>query len=138
MLVCRIVHSLGRERLLAMAEGFAPLPRRRDEERPQQPRPTVEPVADVRQFSLSPRTFTTDCVGLFLFVADLVRLGVQKLAQAAGLREGVIWRNLVQPGVTGRTSARRHKPRRLSRNQAIRAMESDRMDKIHRMKKRTR
>jgi hypothetical protein len=41
------------------AEGFAPLPRRRDDERPQQPRPTVEPVADVRQFSLSPRTFTT-------------------------------------------------------------------------------
>jgi transposase len=67
------------------AEGFAPLPRRRDEERPQQPRPTVEPVADVRQFSLSPRTFTTDCGGLFLFVADLVRLEVDKLAQAAGL-----------------------------------------------------
>ena len=27
------------------AEGFPPLPRRLDEERPQQPRPTVEPVA---------------------------------------------------------------------------------------------
>jgi hypothetical protein len=67
------------------AEGFAPLPRRRDDERPQQPRPTVEPVADVRQFSLSPRSFTTDCGGLFLFVADLVRLEVDKLAQAAGL-----------------------------------------------------
>ena len=67
------------------AEGFAPLPRRRDDERPQQPRPTVEPVADVRQFSLSPHTFTTDCGGLFLFVADLVRLEVDKLAQAAGL-----------------------------------------------------
>ena len=67
------------------AEGFAPLPRRRDDERPQQPRPTVEPVADVRQFSLSPRTFTTDCGGLFLFVADLVRLEVDQLAQAAGL-----------------------------------------------------
>ncbi|MGO8700964.1 MAG: hypothetical protein ACLQVY_25005 [Limisphaerales bacterium] len=67
------------------AEGFAPLPRRRDEERPQQPRPTVEPVADVRQFSLGPRTFTTHCGGLFLFVADLVRLEVEKLAQAAAL-----------------------------------------------------
>lgn len=67
------------------AEGFAPLPRRRDDERPQQPRPTVEPVADVRQFSLCPRTFTTCCGGLFLFVADLVRLEVQKLAHAAGL-----------------------------------------------------
>lgn len=67
------------------AEGFAALPRRLDEERPQQPRPTVEPVADVRQFALAERTFTTRCGGLFLFVADLVRLHTEKLAQAAGL-----------------------------------------------------
>ena len=67
------------------AEGFAPLPRRLDEERPQQPHPTVEPVANVRLFSLAPRTFTTRCGGLFLFVADLVRLQTQKLTQAAGL-----------------------------------------------------
>jgi hypothetical protein len=67
------------------AEGFAPLPRRLDEERPQQPRPTVEPVADVREFSLAPRTFTTRCGGLFLFIADLVRLQAPKLAQGAGL-----------------------------------------------------
>jgi len=31
-----------------------------------------------------PRQFTTRCGGLFLFVADLVRLGTQKLARAAG------------------------------------------------------
>jgi hypothetical protein len=67
------------------AEGFAALPRRLDEERPQQPHPTVEPVADVRQFALAERTFTTRCGGLFLFVADLVRLRTDKLAQAAGL-----------------------------------------------------
>jgi len=67
------------------AEGFAALPRRLDEERPQQPHPTVEPVADVRQFALAERTFTTRCGGLFLFVADLVRLRTEKLAQAAGL-----------------------------------------------------
>jgi hypothetical protein len=67
------------------AEGFAALPRRLDEERPQQPHPTVEPVADVRQFALAARTFTTRCGGLFLFVADLVRLRTDKLAQAAGL-----------------------------------------------------
>src|SRR5438105_11350335 len=67
------------------AEGFAPLPRRLDEERPQQPRPTVEPVANARLFSLAPRTFTTRCGGLFLFVADLVRLRTQKLTQVAGL-----------------------------------------------------
>jgi hypothetical protein len=42
-------------------------------------------VADVREFSLAPRTFTTRCGGLFLFVADLVRLQAPKLAQGAGL-----------------------------------------------------
>jgi hypothetical protein len=67
------------------AEGFAPLPRRLDEERPRQPRPTVEPVADVRMFSLVPHTFTTRCGGLFLFISDLVRLQAEKLPQAAGL-----------------------------------------------------
>ena len=54
------------------AEGFAPLPRRLDEEHSQRLGPTVEPVADVRQLSLSPRSFTTRCGGLFLFVPDLV------------------------------------------------------------------
>src|SRR6266567_285414 len=66
-------------------EGFAPLPRRLDEERPQRPGPTIEPVADVRQFSLTPRTFTTRCGGLFLFVPDLVRLKLDALVQAAHL-----------------------------------------------------
>jgi transposase len=66
-------------------EGFAPLPRRLDEERPQYPRPTIEPVADMREFSLAPRTLTTRCGGLFLFLADLVRLGGGRLAAAARL-----------------------------------------------------
>ena len=66
-------------------EGFAPLPRRLDEERPDYPRPTIEPVADVREFSLAARTFTTRCGGLFLFVPDLVRLGLGPLAAAARL-----------------------------------------------------
>ena len=66
-------------------EGFAPLPRRLDDERPQGPRPTIEAVADVRQMSLAPRTFTTTCGGLFLFVPDLVRLHLDSLVQAAHL-----------------------------------------------------
>ena len=66
-------------------EGFAALPRRLDEERPRRPRPTVEPVADVRQFSLAPREFVTACGGLFLFIPDLVRLGVDQLAMSAHL-----------------------------------------------------
>jgi hypothetical protein len=67
------------------AEGFAPLPRRLDEERPARPRPTAEPVADVRAFSLAPRSFTTRVGGLFLLLPDLVRLHVDRLARAAGL-----------------------------------------------------
>src|SRR3970282_463510 len=38
------------------AEGFAPLPRRLDEERPARLGPTVEPVADAREFALAPGT----------------------------------------------------------------------------------
>jgi hypothetical protein len=67
------------------AEGFAPLPRRLDEERPQQPRATIEAVADVRSFSLTPRKFFTRCGGLFLFLPDLVALHPEQLAQAARL-----------------------------------------------------
>src|SRR5208283_564107 len=67
------------------AEGFAALPRRLDEERPHPPAPTIEAVADVREFSLAPRRLVTACGGLFLFMADLVRLGTDKLARAGGL-----------------------------------------------------
>ncbi|MGB8951099.1 MAG: hypothetical protein WCC06_00325 [Candidatus Aminicenantales bacterium] len=66
-------------------EGFAPLPRRLDEERPSYARPTIEPVADVRAFSLEPRSWVTRCGGLFLFVPDLVRFDVARLAVSAHL-----------------------------------------------------
>jgi hypothetical protein len=66
-------------------EGFAPLPRRLDEERPAGPHPTVEPVADVRQFRLSDRAFTTRFGGLFLFLPEIVRMGVEAVANAARL-----------------------------------------------------
>jgi transposase len=73
------------------AEGFAPLPRRLDEERPAQPGPTVEPVADVRGFALLPQTqFATRLGGLFLFLPDLVRLEVARLAAAAQLPGSVM------------------------------------------------
>jgi len=67
------------------AEGFAALPRRLDDERPQRPRPTVLPTADVRQLSLAPRRFQTVFGGLFLFVPGLVRLNLDGLAEAADL-----------------------------------------------------
>jgi len=55
-------------------EGFAPLPRRLDEERPDRVGPTTEAVANVKDFILAEREFTTRMGGLFLFVPDLVRL----------------------------------------------------------------
>lgn len=67
------------------AEGFAPLPRRLDEERPRQPCPSIEAVADVRSFSLAPRKFFTRCGGLFLFLPDLVGLHPEQLAEGARL-----------------------------------------------------
>mgnify|MGYP001571701050 FL=1 len=67
------------------AEGFAPLPRRLDEDRPARPRPTIEAAADVRQLSFAPRRFETACGGLFLFVPGLVALALDRLAESAAL-----------------------------------------------------
>ena len=47
------------------AEGFAPLPRRLDEERPGRVGPSAEAVANVGDFTLSSREFTTRVGGLF-------------------------------------------------------------------------
>ena len=67
------------------AEGFAPLPRRLDEERPSRIGPQVQAVANVNDFVLTPREFTTRMGGLFLFIPDLVQLECDALAQAAKL-----------------------------------------------------
>jgi len=67
-------------------EGFAPLPRRADEERPERPRATIEAVADVRRFAPTPQEFHTRCGGLFLFVPYLVKLSLETLAKSARLR----------------------------------------------------
>jgi hypothetical protein len=53
-------------------EGFAKLPRRRDEERPDEPRAITADVADVRQLDLTPRTLHTKLGGLLLFLPALV------------------------------------------------------------------
>jgi hypothetical protein len=73
-------------RELLQVEGFAPLPRRLDEERPAHLGPTAEPVADVREFGLPAGSrYVTRCGGLFLFVPELVRLQLTELASAARL-----------------------------------------------------
>lgn len=67
-------------------EGFAPLPRRGDDERLARLGPIAEAVADVREFALLPGSrFTTRCGGLFLFLPDLVRLQLEELASRAKL-----------------------------------------------------
>lgn len=72
-------------RELLREEGFAPLPRRLDEERPDGPRPETQAVADVRAFSMAPRRFLTRCGGLFLLMPDLLRLGLDQVAKAGEL-----------------------------------------------------
>jgi hypothetical protein len=66
-------------------EGFARLPRRRDEERPAAPAPEVAPVADVRELSAEPRRFRTRFAGLFFFVPLLEGIDLASLAERADL-----------------------------------------------------
>lgn len=66
-------------------EGFARLPRRRDDERPGRPGPEKADVADVTALDLSPRNFRTQFGGLFLFVPYLVDIGFEKIIDAADL-----------------------------------------------------
>jgi transposase len=65
-------------------EGFAKLPRRLDDERPEHPRPEVAAVADVRQLDLTPRAFHTDLGGLFLFLPDLAAANLGTLLARHG------------------------------------------------------
>lgn len=62
-----VIHQILRE------EGFAKLPRRRDEERPPHPRPEPAPVADVRDLDWKVfASFETEGAGLFLFLPTLL------------------------------------------------------------------
>lgn len=70
--------------LILREEGFARLPRRRDEERPPTVRPEVAAVADIRGLDLAPRHFRTQFAGLFLFLPDLARLELDQLLGQAG------------------------------------------------------
>ena len=71
--------------ILLKEEGFARLPRRRDDERPAGPRPERAAAADVRQLDLSPRHFRTRFGGLFLFVPLMAPLDWAALADEAQL-----------------------------------------------------
>lgn len=62
-----------------VAEGFARLPRRSDEERPPALRATPAAVADVRQLDLTARSFRTRFGGLFLFLPVLAQIPLDEL-----------------------------------------------------------
>lgn len=64
--------------------GFAKLPRRADEERPETLKPEAAAVADVRQLDLSPRHFRTQFGGLFLFVPYLAKIPLERMLQQTG------------------------------------------------------
>ena len=70
--------------LILKEEGFARLPRRRDEERLPGPRPEVAEVADVNRLDLSPRQFRTQFGGLYLFVPYLAQIPLERLLEGAG------------------------------------------------------
>jgi hypothetical protein len=71
--------------VLLREEGFARLPRRRDEERPPAIKPEPAAVADVRELNLSPRTFRTRVAGLFFFIPLMKQLDLGRIAREAGL-----------------------------------------------------
>jgi transposase len=66
-------------------EGFARLPRRKDEDRPQTIGPTIADVADVRQLDLSPQGFRTKFGGLFLFLPFIASIPFDSIMHQAEL-----------------------------------------------------
>jgi hypothetical protein len=70
--------------LILKEEGFARLPRRRDEERLPGPRPEVAEVANVNRLDLSVRRFRTQFGGLYLFIPYLAQIPLERLLEDAG------------------------------------------------------
>lgn len=65
-------------------EGFARLPRRRDDERPELLRPQIAQVADARALDLSHRSLRTQFGGLFLFLPLLSQIQLPRMLAQAG------------------------------------------------------
>jgi len=89
--IAKVLHAEGQSLSPAMVgihlrqEGFARLPRRRDEERPPGVKPHVAAVADARQLDLTARTVRTQFGGLFLFLPYLAEVPFDAILQQAGL-----------------------------------------------------
>jgi hypothetical protein len=70
---------------LLREEGFARLPRRRDDERPATPKPEAAAIADVRAINLTPRAFATRLGGLFCFIPLMRDLRLDEVVRQAQL-----------------------------------------------------
>ena len=70
--------------LILKEEGFARLPRRPDEERPAEIRPTAAAIANLAALDLRSRRFRTRFGGLFLFLPTLVATDLEGILQQAG------------------------------------------------------
>ena len=70
--------------LILKEQGFARLPRRKDEERIPGPRPEIAQVANVNRLDLSPRQIRTQFGGLYLFLPYLAQIPLEKLLEEAG------------------------------------------------------
>lgn len=71
--------------VLLREEGFARLPRRRDDERPATVKPEAAAVADVGQLNFTPRTFRTRVGGLFLFIPLMEKIDLNKVLRRVDL-----------------------------------------------------
>src|SRR5215813_10085295 len=65
-------------------EGFARLPRRKDDERPDRLHPEAAPSADVRLLDLAPKQIHTQFGGIFLFLPYLANIPFDQILKKAG------------------------------------------------------
>ena len=63
-------------------EGFAKLPRRKDDERPDRPIPDKAQYADIRQLSLDPRVIETRFGGVFLLMRILADMKIHQIPKS--------------------------------------------------------
>lgn len=70
--------------VILQEEGFARLPRRKDDERPEGLQPDAALSADVRLLSLDPRQIHTKFGGIFLFLPYLAKIPFDQILKQAG------------------------------------------------------
>ena len=70
--------------MILKEEGFARLPKRREDERPHSVGPRAAAVADLNHLDLTPHQFRTEFGGLFLFLPYLASMELDRMLEKAG------------------------------------------------------